>query len=199
MSRNFGNGGGGPLIQMPAELQTMQPVPMLVLNPPIPSLDPFVAILTAQFLQKNVWLEEFTFTASWNTLSANAVGQTPTVAMSIDPGIDFLAMELNLTAYSDVNTIVANPNYLLEITETSGRMVWADAPVHVSNITGQNRNSGSRPYHLVVPRYVRGNNTVTMKLTNLTATAARVDLAMPGYRVTYLNGLTRDKLFPIPN
>lgn len=193
MSRILPAGG-----QMPAELMAQGPVPVLLVNPPFPALDPFIAILTAQFLQRKVWLEWFVFTAVWNTLLANAAGQLPTVPMTIDPNIDYLVMQMNLTAFSDVNTIIANPNYLMEVTETSGRMNWQDAPMHVGNVTGANRNTGAQTYDLPVPRYIRGNNNVSMKLTNLTAVAARVDLAIMGYRVTY-TGIRREELFPIPS
>jgi hypothetical protein len=103
---------------------------------------------------------------------------------------------MNLTSYSSAGTIVPNPDYLLEIQENSGRSVFSDQPIHVMNWTGQNRNSGSQSYDLPIPRYMRGNNTITAKLTNNTATAARVDLAYIGLRVTYI-ATSRETLFGV--
>lgn len=174
---------------------TQQPItPVVVVNSPIPSTDPFMAILTREFLQRNVWLEFFAFTAVWNTLTASATGQQ--VNTTIDPSIDFIIQQMNLTAFTAAGTILANPDYVLQITETSGRSNMSDDGVHVSNWTGQNRNSGAAPYNLPFPRYIRGNNTLSAKLTNNTATAALVSLAYCGIRVTYLN-TSREALFNV--
>lgn len=171
-------------------------VPVIAIaNPTIPALNPFLAILYQQFLLKNVWLEYFAFSATWNTLLANAAGQQQTI--TIDPSIDFLVMQINLTAYSDVNTIVQSPNYLLEIQEKSGRSNWSDAAIHVNNWTGQSRDAGAVSYELPIPQYVRGNNTISCKLTNRTAVAAVVDLALMGLRITY-NNASRVDLFGVP-
>ena len=170
-------------------------VQALLLNPPVPSLNPYLAVLYGLFLNRMVWLEFFSFSAVFNTLGASASGQQ--ASMSIDPGIDFIGLQMNLSAYTAAGTILANPDYLLEVQEKSGNSNWQDQPTHVANWTGVNRNSGARPYDLPFSRYIRGNNTVVFKLTNLTATAARVDLALPGIRVTYTN-IDRSKVFGVP-
>lgn len=175
-------------------MSTQMITPVQLLNPPVPSLNPFLAILYQKFFERAVWLEYFVFSAIWNTLAANASGQQ--VTTSIDPSIDFVMMQMNLTSFSSAGVIVANPDYLLSIQENSGRSVFSDQDIHVMNWTGQNRNSGSQSYDLPIPRYMRGNNTITAKLTNNTAVAARVDLAYIGLRVTYIN-TSREKLFGV--
>lgn len=154
--------------------------------------DPILAAIQRHLEMGNIGIERFVFSAVWNTLAASASGQA--ASLTIDPTIDFLALEMNLTSFSAAGTIVANPDYLLEVNEKSGKGSWADGPVHVSNWTGQSRNSGSRPYYFRPGWLIRGNNTVQFKLTNNTATAARVDLALPGLRVEYRN-ISRDQLF----
>lgn len=182
---------------MSRNIATQQPMatPVIVCNPPIPSTDPFTAILTSEFLKKNVWLEFFAFSTIWNPLLASAVGQQ--AQFTLDPGIDFIVQQINLNSESAAGTVVASPDYLLEIQETSGRSNFSDQAIHIANWTGQNRNSGAMPYNLPFPRYLRGNNTVNCKLTNLTATAARVDVAFIGIRVTYVN-ISRADLFGVP-
>lgn len=175
--------------------QQQQSVPVVLMNPPIPSLSPYLAILYSQFLARKVWLESFTFSCTWNTLAANAAGQQ--ALMTIDPSIDFIALEMNLTSFSAVGAVVATPDYLLEVQEKSGNNNWSDGAIHVSNWTGQTRDGGASPWRFPFERYIRGNNTVQFKLTNNTATAARVDLALNGIRVTYVD-TDRAKLFGVP-
>lgn len=169
-------------------------IPVVLANPTPPSTDPFTAAINKAFEAKQVWLETFAFTAVFNTLAASASGQQAT--STVDPSIDFLAYQMQLCAYSAAGTIVANPDYLLEVQEGSGRSNWSDGPVHVANWTSQNRDS-AQAYNFPIPRYIRGNNTISFKLTNNTATAARVDIALIGTRITYL-ATSRQELFNIP-
>ena len=160
----------------------MDIVPVMLMNPAIVSQpDPLLAKASAAWLKGDIDLDPFRFTLTWNTLGASAVGQDANT--SLDAGIDLLLTRINLTAYSGVGTIVANPDYLLELFDSSGP--WQDAPHHVMLWTGQHRNSGSRPGDTPMSRYVRGSNVVRGKLTNNTATAARVDLGLEGWRVSY--------------
>ena len=171
------------------------PLPVIQMNTPPPGIDPFMAILYSQFLAGNVWLEWFTFTATWNPLAAAASG-APAVT-TIDNSIDFIAQQMNLTAYQSGGTYEPAPNFLMEVQETSGRSTWADGPVHVGNWFGNTR-SGALSYWMPTPRYIKGSNTVNWKLTNLVAgTAYRVDVALIGMRVTYMN-ISREKLFNVP-
>jgi len=157
--------------------------PVVLMNNPalVAQPDPLLARAAAAWMAGAIDLDPFRFTLTWNTLLASAVGQEANT--SLDAGIDLLLTRLNLTSYSAAGTIVANPDYLLEIFDGSGP--WQDAPHHVMLWTGQHRNSGSRPGDTPMARYVRGSNVVKGKLTNNTATAARVDLGLEGWRISY--------------
>jgi hypothetical protein len=152
--------------------------------------DPIMAAIERHLAAGTIKVERFVFSAVWNTLAASASGSPASI--TIDPTIDFLAQQMNLTAYTAAGTILANPDYLLEV--KSGKDSWSDGPVHVANWTGQARNSGSRPYDFSPGWLMRGNTVTQLKLTNNTATAARVDLALPGLRIMY-EGITREQLF----
>lgn len=170
-----------------------------VANQNPPAMDPFLARVSWALSQNPplVWLEEFSYIATWNTLAASASGQQPNPGITVDPTIDFIATQLNLCAFTAAGTVLANPDYLLQITEATTRGDWFSQPAHVALVTGQSRNSGSSPKWMAAPRYVRGNNALNIALTNLTATAARVDLELGGYRLVYL--LTdRRQLFGVP-
>lgn len=174
--------------------RTVDSYPVKVVNQPVPSLDPFMAILYAQFLERKVWLEPFVFSAIWDTLSSGASGEQRTT--TIDPNIDFVVQAMNLSCYKTDDTYVPTPQLLLEVTEQSGRANWQDQAINVGNWFGQTR-SGAISFIWPTPRYVRGNNTIQFKMTNLDALAYRVDLALIGMRVTYLK-VSREELFNIP-
>lgn len=175
--------------------QQMPIAPVMLMNPAIVAAEnPFIAKANAAFLAGALWLEPFGYTLTWNTLAASAQGQQ--ASCTIDQGIDFILVQLNLVSYTAAGTVLANPDYLLEMQERSGNSNFTDGQHHVGLWTGQNRNSGARVYNLVFPRYIRGSNTILAKLTNLTATAARVDMGMEGIRITYLN-TSRKELFGV--
>lgn len=181
MARNVGNNG---------------PVPVMLMN--APSLtDPFTTLLYAGFLRGELWLEFFGYTAEWNTLAASAVNALPATQPTIDQGTCFLLLSINLTSYTAAGTIAATPDYTLQITERAGGNNFSDAAIHVANWTGQNRNVGSTPYTLPFPRLLRGNNTIQLQLTNRTATAARVDIALLGIRCMFLKNSSLQTLFGI--
>lgn len=167
--------------------------PVIMLNQPPPGIDPFLAILYSQFLAGNVWLEDFTFSASWTPLAAAASGAA--AQTSIDSGIDFIVQQMNLSAFKEDDTEIPNPQLLLEAQETSGRANWSDQPIAVGNWCG-NLRFGMAGW-LPTPRYVRGSNQINWKLTNRDAVAYNVDLAIKGMRVTY-TGVSREQLFKVP-
>lgn len=152
--------------------------------------DPIFAKACAAWLAGLVDLDPFRLTLTWNPLGVSAVGseqKTP-----VDQGIDFLLFGMNLTAYTAAGTILANPDYLLEMFDGAGP--WQDGAHHVQLWTGEHRNSGAHPAMAPMCRFIRGSNNVRGKLTNNTATAARVDLGLEGIRVTYTTG-TRESVF----
>jgi len=166
-------------------------IPTMVLNPPS-LLDPILQTAFEAFKRGDVWLEFFGFDFEWNPLIAHASGQQ--AEESMDPGIDFLLTDINLVSFSAPGTIVANPDYVMEIQEKSGRTNYSNTTLHVMNFTGNPRGSS---FKLPATRYIRGNNTVVAKLTNRTATAAVVNMEFLGWRMSY-HGVNRTDLFNVP-
>ena len=145
--------------------------------------NPILAKLYRAFLDKKVWLEFWGLPIEYNTLAASAVGAQGQV--TIDQNTDFVLLQLALTAYTAAGTVLANPDYTLDLRELSGNSNFTSQEMHVANWTGTMRNSGAIIYDLPFPRYISGNNTIQSRLTNRTATAARVDIALLGLRVNY--------------
>jgi hypothetical protein len=182
---------GQPLTAQPPGAPT-QVLPVHITNPPV-VIDPFQSILYAAFLRKEVWLEWYGFDVEWNTLAASATGAVATV--TIDPGIDFILQRWNMVAYTAADTIEVNPDYVVEVRERSGNSNLSDTTIHVANTFGGTRQGVTGK--LDFPRYIRGNNTLQVNLTNRGTTAAVVNLELFGIRVTY-TGVERTELFGVP-
>jgi len=164
---------------------------VMLMNPSVVATpDPFLSKAAAAFMAGSIWLDPFRFTLTWDTLAASAVNQS--AKQSIDAGVDLLVTEVNLVAFAPAGTSLATPDYLLELEDsTFGK--WSDAPHHVGLWMGA-RSAAGLFGNLPIARYLRGSGTITGRLTNLTATAARVDLGLAGWRVSY-NDTTREILF----
>jgi len=178
-------------------LQPNSATPVVVVNQPPPATDPFMALLTKAFFERKVWLEYFAWSVNWNTIAASASNIPKTI--TIDPSIDFLLLQLQLVGLASAGN-VSSPDMSIEIQEASGRHVYSDGPIHTHLICGKNRGSagiGGVPGNLPSPRYIRGNNAVTAKLTNHEATPYIVYLAYVGIRITYLD-TSREALFNVP-
>lgn len=155
--------------------------------------DPLLGKAAAAWIAGGIDLDPFRLTFTWDTLAANA-NNTPQ-KNQVDSGQDFLVERIVLCAFSAPGTIVANPDYLLDLSDAAAGP-WQDAPHHVMLWTGQ----ANRTPDLTVVRYLKGGSPVTAKLTNLTPTAARVDLALAGWRISYKQS-TREVVFgiaPVP-
>jgi hypothetical protein len=136
---------------------------------------------------KKVEADHFIYTATWNTLGANAV--TP-VNVPIQNDSDFIIRWLALCAYTAAGTALANPDYLVTIFDTGSGRQFQDQMVHVSNTFG----TAQWPFVLPEPKLVKGGSVIQVTLTNNTAVAARVDVALIGFKLFYLAGFTREAL-----
>lgn len=167
-----------------------------LVNPPV-VVDPFQALLYKNFMEGKVWLEEFGFALTWDPLAANGSGVTSEA--TIDPGIDFLLLQVNFNAYPTTGvqtTPQQSPNMLLQLSEKSGAANFNDQAQHVGLWTGQYRDGGGQSGRLVFPRYIRGNNTVQGSLTDLGGTATRCECSLRGIRITY-NSTSRSAMFGV--
>ena len=158
-----------------------------------PAENPIEAKLYAAFMDNLVNLEWFAYGFEWNTLGASAVGAQDEIV--IDQSTDFVIKKMGLISYSAVGTIVANPDYGLELRERSGAYNFSDSELHVGTWTGHEDANGGHVFTLPFPRRVKGNNSIIAFLSNRTATAARVNMALHGIRVEYKR-ISRETLFP---
>lgn len=136
----------------------------------------------------DIELLPFTNSAVFNTLGASA---TAAVSISIDADSDFVARQSMLMAYSAAGTNIALPDYLITLFDAGSGRNMQNVAQHVGNVMG----TAQRPYIWPEPWLVKGGGTVTVTLTNNTATAARVDAAFGGFKVFYLRGYSRAQLF----
>ncbi len=148
--------------------------------------------MDAQSLGK-VWTDEFSLSTRFNTLAASAVNASQPI--NIDGDSDFICQMINLTSYTAAGTILANPDYLIQISD--GNRTLFDTTQHVMNVTGQNRNSGAMPFKLPMSKLFRGGAAISVTLTNNTATAAVVDVSLIGFKVYYNDQWTRRQIFGI--
>jgi len=143
--------------------------------------------LRAASLAKKIVLDVFHLGVEWNTLDADA---TATQNVVIDADSDFVAIKMMLCSYSTAGTIVANPDYVLSISDSgSGRMLQ-NVAIHINTICG----TAQLPYILPEPKVFKASSTITFTLTNRTATAARVNLTLGGFKVFYMPGYSRTSI-----
>jgi hypothetical protein len=150
---------------------------------------PLEIMASAAMLKGLVYLDEFSYSASWVAGTATALGASATQAVQIliNSDSDFIVAEYNLVAFTALDTIIASPDYLITITRSgSGREVMS-GPQHVGNFCGNYRSaSASFPGRKPIPALYQGNLIVTVTLQNRTVTAAnRVDFEMKGFKVFY--------------
>jgi hypothetical protein len=141
-----------------------------------------------------VYCESFTYSSQWLTGTASALGASASVdqQIQVNSDSDFVMQEINLDAWTALDTIIVNPDYLLNIVMAgSGRQIF-DRPQGVVSFTGsfqQNKVPGKMPF----PRIITANSTITNSLQNRTVTAAnRVELVFRGFKVFYLKASRQD-------
>lgn len=158
----------------------------------VPGLTPLELMAFEANEQGLVWLDSFSVSAQF-TLLASAVNQSQPV--SIDADSDFVMQMLNLTAFSAANTIVANPDYLIQISD--GNRTLFDSAQHVGNVTGAQRDSGAMPFKMPMSKLYRGGAALAVTLTNNTTQAAVVNISLIGFKIYYNNQMTRQQIFRI--
>lgn len=159
---------------------------------------PLELMASDAMLRGEVFLEHFTYSAAWVTGTATALGANATqeVQIPINADSDFMIQEMNLTAETAAGTFLATPDYLLLIVIAgAGRQIMNQAQ-HVANVTGSYQ-SNQVPGRVPMPKLVQASNTISVTLTNRTATAAnRADLALRGFKVFYSGG-NRQQIFHV--
>jgi hypothetical protein len=153
-------------------------------------VSPLELMACEAFLQGLVYLDEFTYSITGQTLDNTQLIANGVVdyQMQINADSDFIAQEYNLFAWADsAGTPIANPDYLIQIIRSGSGRELMNRPQHTANYCGNYRStSASYPGRKAMPSLYQGNLTVTIRLTNRTATVPnRVDFAMLGFKVFY--------------
>lgn len=150
---------------------------------------PLERLAAEAMLQGLVYLDEFTYSASWIAGTTTALGASATqdVQIQINSDSDFIAQMYNLTAFTALDTLLVSPDYLITIIRSGSGRELLNQAVPVSNFCGNYRSaSACYPGYNPISSLYQGNLTVTIRLTNRTVTAAnRVDFSMRGFKVFY--------------
>lgn len=150
----------------------------------IPPVNPFLGLLPKKYWTRRK--QFFTYTITFATgspnaalqLAASAVGQTGSTAIQADADFLMIAVAGLLIATDNITT-VANSPATLQILDSGSSQALSDFPVHFLNLVGTAQN----PLYLPFPRVFERNATLTVQITNLTATARNVFLAFHGFKI----------------
>jgi len=147
-------------------------------------------------LRGKINCQRFTYSARFITGTTTALGASATTSVDtqINGDSDFLMLSMNLVAFTALDTIIANPDYLLLLTASGAGRNLMDAAQHVCNITGANQ-ANRIPDRMCFPILLGAKNTLTSQLTNRTVTAANlVHIAFDGMKIFY-TGANRQDVF----
>lgn len=151
-------------------------------------VSPLETLAKEAMLQGLAFLDAYTYSAVFSGTTVLPASQSQTVGISMDAGVDFMVQQINVTAYTAGPTLLANPNYLIQITRTGSRNQVMNQPQHVQNVCGNYWNNNT-PGYWPMPSLWLSKTNIQVQLTNLSATAAlRVDVAFTGFNVYYLKG-----------
>lgn len=155
---------------------------------------PLEVMASSAMLQGLGYMDEFAYSAAYIAGTTTGLGANATVdvQIQINSDSDFIAQEYNLIAWSTAGTIVNGPDFLITIIRSgSGREIFSQQQP-IANICG-NYIQSDRSFPGRLPNgssLYQGNGTVTVRLTNRTATnfntgTARVDFTMRGFKFFY--------------
>jgi hypothetical protein len=139
----------------------------------------------------------YTYNADFLTGTSSAIPANATpvnVPIQITSEADFVVQQATFTVYgTDVNTILADPDYTLNIAISSGRP-WFNAPSLIRNFCGT-WSAAEFVRSLPFPRLIPLNSTLTVTVVNRTANAANfAQLLLTGFNVYYRTE-TRQQVF----
>lgn len=159
---------------------------------------PIELLAADAMLRGEIFCTDFTYSAAWIAGTATALGASATVdsPVQINADSDFVIQEIEFLSYSALDTIIATPDYLLQIIMAgSGRAIMNQAQ-HVMNYTGSYQ-ANRVPCLLGYPLLIPSNSTITCTLQNRTVTASnRAELMFRGFKVFYTGG-NRQQIFHV--
>ena len=161
---------------------------------------PLEVLASAAMLKGLVYLDEFTYSASWLTGTNTALGAGGDVAVQIqiNSDSDFIAQEYNFTAWTAVDTLYVSPDMLITLTRSGAGRDLMSAAQPVSNMAGNYRSaSACFPGKNPISSLYQGNGSVAVRLQNRSANVInRADFTMRGFKVFYqtnANGQTGNR------
>lgn len=147
---------------------------------------PLELMATQAMLDGKIFCQNYVYTASWVAGTTTALGTgTADVTTQINGDSDFIIQEINLVSWASAGVLIADPDYLLQISIGGSARQLFDRQISVLASFG-NYTSYKVPGKLPFPYLVEMNNNLLAQLTNRTSTAPdRVDLAYSGFRIFY--------------
>lgn len=138
----------------------------------------------------------WSYNADFLTGTSQAIGAngTPSQVIQVTSEADFVCQMITATTWgTDVNTLLPDPDFTINIAISSGRP-WFNAPVMLRNICGSFASSAN-PDSLPFPRLIPLNSSLTVNIVNRTATAANfLQVLLLGFNV-YYQSETRQQVF----
>jgi hypothetical protein len=105
---------------------------------------------------------------------------TTTVQLQVNSDSDFACYYLTGTFFAvDNTTVLAAPVFTLQIADAGSGRFWSNQAIQVSNYIG----TAQLPYLFIKPKIVGGGSTLTLSMTNLSATSYNVRLALHGLKI----------------
>lgn len=158
-----------------------------------------VELLAADAMLRGlIFCNSYVYNADFLTGTSQAIpasATSVTQVVQITSEADFVVQQLSAICWgSAAGTLLQDPDYTLNIAISSGRP-WFNAPLSVRNIAGMYA-VGEIPVPMTFPRLIPLNSTLTVTVTNRTATAANFfQLALIGFNVYYQPGGNRQTVF----
>jgi hypothetical protein len=134
-------------------------------------------------------LDPFTYSAQF-PITTFIGGATVPINISINADSDFVIRYTNLAAWSAAGVPVVTPDYTLIFFDTGSGRNLQDQAIHVATVTG----TGQLPFIWPEPKLIKGNSTLVVTLTNLTAIPALAYVTLSGFKVFYLANYNRSQV-----
>jgi hypothetical protein len=157
---------------------------------------PLELLAADAMLRGTINCNSYAYNADFLTGTSQAIGAngTPQQVIQITSEADFVCQMITATCWgSDVNTLLVDPDFTINIAISSGRP-WFNAPLMLRNIAGTFA-SAENPDSLPFPRLIPLNSSLTVSIVNRTATAANfLQICLLGFNVYYRTE-TRQQVF----
>lgn len=149
---------------------------------------PIELLAADAMLRGAIFCNGYSYPAFYLTGTATAIGANGSVdnPIQITSEADFVVQQLTGNAFTAAGTIVADPDFTINITVSSGRPWWNGAQTW-RDVVGSFQSTCT-PMALTFPRLIPAQTTLTVTVANRTATPMnRVSVLLTGFNVYYQN------------